>query len=154
VISWTTKNEPNKNKIREIKNDNTPSTSKNIPNQSISMHQNIPLSRNYIDISVNLATWNIRGCSPEIKRIAIDEILHTNKIDIACLQETKLSIGYTSTEHYEWHHISNQVRRQHRGIAILICKGSLLCINKFEKVCNYVCLAIFNIKKTPCVYNH
>jgi hypothetical protein len=141
MTSLTTKNDPNKSKISEIMNDNTPSTTKNIPNQ------NTPIPRNDTNISVNLATWNVRGCSTKIKRTGIDEILHEYKIDIACLQETKFSIGYTSTGHYEWHHISNQVRRQHRGIAILICKGILLCINKFEKVCNDICLGTFNIKK-------
>ena len=40
----------------------------------------------------NILTWNVRGLNEERKRLKIRNLLSKWKVDIACLQETKLKL--------------------------------------------------------------
>lgn len=44
-----------------------------------------------ICISINCLFWNVRGLGNPAKRRMVEEVIHTNKIDIICLEETKLT---------------------------------------------------------------
>jgi exonuclease III len=43
-------------------------------------------------MNLNILTWNVRGLNESRKRLKIRNLLSKWKVDIACLQETKLEL--------------------------------------------------------------
>lgn len=97
--------------------------------------------------NIMVASWNVRGCNQAIKRDEIDHILTKTKIDLACLQETKLTPGTANTDNFNWHLFGdNSQNSTHRGIAILISKSFPSSLFKIKKVSENIAACHFDVK--------
>lgn len=70
--------------------------------------------------SLNVGSWNVRGCSQASKRTLIDECLHQKLLHVVFLQETKLAPGDYDSANYRWYlgHNDDKVI-QYRGLVLL-----------------------------------
>jgi exonuclease III len=55
-----------------------------------------------ISMNFNILTWNVRGLNEGRKRLKIRNLLSKWKIDIVCLQETKLKMVSNQIVHSLW----------------------------------------------------
>lgn len=101
--------------------------------------------------TIRIASWNVRGSSQVDKRRDIDLALSEEQIDLAFLQETKLSPGMASTPNYSWFLCGDSDQKiAYRGVAILITKSLSNSIFKMKKVSNNIACIQFIIKGEPC----
>jgi len=69
-----------------------------------------------------LLSWNVRGLNTRARRDVVRVLMQDTRASIACLQETKLSVG-PSQLHTWWEHLQRlQVREHRRGFdSLFMC---------------------------------
>lgn len=102
---------------------------------------------------INIASWNVRGCSKENKLIEIDNALYVDNIQLAFLQETKLTPGKANTDNFIWHIVGDDSQPiSYRGVSILISKKFSLTIFHIEKISSNIMALKFKINSEHVLY--
>lgn len=95
------------------------------------------------------ATWNVSGCAEESDREIVDEMLHSNDIKIACIQETQMETGVVRTKNYKWFNVNGpkvgtNSAQLEGGTAVLIC-SRLLSKAQCERHTDNICSVTVNM---------
>ena len=68
-----------------------------------------------MQMKIRILSWNVRGANDSNKRRVIKSVIKSNKVDVVCLQETKIkemSIGLVRSlgvgKHLDWRAVSSR----------------------------------------------
>ena len=92
--------------------------------------------RMLLQLMVSLSTFNIRGLGDEIKQKQLDSDCDRYKMDIICLQETKVTEPYERIYRKSGNKliILQQFSGRHRGIGFLISKRMIPCVIEVKQI--------------------
>ncbi|GBP56457.1 hypothetical protein EVAR_40448_1 [Eumeta japonica] len=100
-----------------------------------------------------VGTWNVRGCATLDKKKLIDRQLHHLKVTIAGIQETHMTSGSFTSEHYIWILSGGKKAQETRGVGIIIRKNAISRIIKIQRKSNSVLGVHLELNSEPHSYH-